>query len=90
VPVIRLDLDNLNTHRMASLYETFPAAGARHIVKRLEFHYTPKHGSWLKMAEIKFSILEGVPAGRNADEDSLEWAVNACVSGRNVAAASID
>ena len=46
-PVIRVVLDNLNTHRMASLYETFPAAEARHIVKRLEFHHTPKHASWL-------------------------------------------
>ena len=47
VPVIRLVLDNLNTHRMASLYETFPAPEARRIAKRLEFHHTPKHGSWL-------------------------------------------
>ena len=47
VPVVRLVLDNLNTHRMASLYETFPPAEARRIVKRLEFHHTPKHGSWL-------------------------------------------
>ena len=47
VPVIRLVLDNLNTHRMASLYETFPAAEAPRIAKRLEFHHTPKHGSWL-------------------------------------------
>ena len=57
VPVIRLVLDNLNTHRMASLYETFPAAEARRIAKRLEFHHTPKHGSWLNMAEIEFSVL---------------------------------
>ena len=47
VPVIHLVLDNLNTHRMASLYETFPPAEARRIAKRLEFHHTPKHGSWL-------------------------------------------
>ena len=40
-------LDNLNTHRPASLYETFPGPEARRIAKRLEFHYTPKHGSWL-------------------------------------------
>ena len=52
VPVIRLVLDNLNTHRVASLYETFPPEEARCIAKRLEFHYTPKHGSWLNMAEI--------------------------------------
>ena len=52
VPVIRLVLDNLNTHRTAPLYETFPPAEARRIAKRLEFHHTPKRGSWLDMAEI--------------------------------------
>ena len=46
-PVVRVVMDNLNTHRPASLYETFPAPEARRIAKRLEFHYTPKHGSWL-------------------------------------------
>ena len=64
-PVVRVVLDNpvsstgqaLNTHRMASLYETFAAAEARRIVKRLEFHHTPKHASWLNMAEIEFSVL---------------------------------
>ena len=56
-PVVRVVLDNLNTHRMASLYETFPAAEARRIVRRLEFHHTPKHASWLNMAEIEFSVL---------------------------------
>ena len=44
VPVVRLVLDNLNTHRRASLYETFPAVEAHRIAKRLEFHHTPKHG----------------------------------------------
>ena len=57
IPVVRVVLDNLNTHRVASLYETFPAAEARRIAKRLEFHYTPKHGSWLNLAEIEFSVL---------------------------------
>ena len=50
VPVVRLVLDNSNTHRPASLYQTFPAAEARRIAQRLEFHYTPKHGSWLNIA----------------------------------------
>ncbi len=49
--------DNLNTHTPASLYKAFPAAVAKRILNRLEFHYTPKHGSWLNMAEIEFSIL---------------------------------
>ena len=57
VPVVRVVLDNLNTHRTASLYEAFPPAEARRIAQRLEFHYTPKHGSWLNMAEMEFSVL---------------------------------
>ena len=52
VPVVRVVLDTLNTHRIASLYETFPPAEARRIARRLEFHYTPKNGSWLNMAEV--------------------------------------
>ena len=59
VPVVRLVLGNLNTHRKASLYQTFPAADARRIAKRLEYRYTPKHGSWLNMAEIEFSLFSG-------------------------------
>ena len=91
VPVIRLVLDNLNTHRMASLYETFPAAEARRIAKRLEFQHTPKHGSWLNMAEIEFSVLaRACLRGRNGDEDSLERAVSACVSERNAIGATIN
>jgi hypothetical protein len=54
---IRLVMDNLNTHSIASLYETFPADEARRLVERLDIHYTPKHGSWLNMAEIEFSVL---------------------------------
>ena len=45
--------DNLNTHKPASLYEAFPAAEARRLVERFEWHYTPKHGSWLNMAEVR-------------------------------------
>ena len=91
VPVIRLVLDNLNTHRMASLYETFPAPEARRIARRLEFHHTPKHGSWLNMAEIEFSVLaRACLRGRNGDEGSLEKSVDACVSDRNSAAAIIN
>ena len=52
VPVVRVVLDNLNTHRKASLYRAFPAAEARRIARKLGFHYTSKHGSWLNMAEI--------------------------------------
>ena len=54
---VRLASDNLNTHVPASLYKAFPAKEARELLRRLEFHYTPKHGSWLNMAEISISIL---------------------------------
>jgi len=49
--------DNLNTHKPASLYEAFPAAEARRLVERFEWHYTPKHGSWLDMAESELGVL---------------------------------
>lgn len=54
---IRLVVDNLNTHTPASLYETFSPAEARRITRKLEFHYTPKHGSWLNMAECELAVL---------------------------------
>ena len=54
---IRLVVDNLNTHTPAALYEAFPAAEAHRIRRRLEFHYTPKHGSWLNMVEIELAVL---------------------------------
>ena len=54
---IVLVMDNLNTHNIASLYEAFPASKARRLAEKLEIHYTPKHGSWLNMAEIELSIL---------------------------------
>jgi len=54
---VRLVLDNLNTHRLSSLYEAFTPEEARRIIKKVEIHYTPKHGSWLNMAEIEISAL---------------------------------
>ena len=98
-PVIRVVLDNpvsstgqaLNTHRMASLYETFPAPEARRIVKRLEFHHTPKHASWLNMAEIEFSALSrACLKGRNPDADALERAITAYETRRNTARVPIN
>ena len=72
VAVVRVVLDNLNTHRVASLYETYPADEARRIARRLEFHYTPKHGSWLNMAEIEFSVLaRSCLKQRLPDQESL-------------------
>ena len=91
IPVVRVVLDNLNTHRMASLYETFPAAEARRVVKRLEFHHTPKHGSWLNMAEIEFSVLaRACLRGRNADEDALQGSIGAYEAERNASGANIN
>jgi DDE superfamily endonuclease len=52
-----LVMDNLNTHKLASLYEAFPPERARRIAEKLEIHYTPKHGSWLNVAEIELSVL---------------------------------
>ena len=52
-----LVMDNLNTHKAASLYKAFPPKEARRIIKRLEIHYTPKHGSWLDMAEIEIGVM---------------------------------
>ena len=89
-PVVRAVMDNLNTHRPASLHETFPPAEARRIVKRLAFHYTPKHGSWLNMAEIEFSILcRSCLKQRLPDEETLRWEVQALVKERNASQATI-
>src|ERR671926_430906 len=55
--VIRVVLDNLNTHSPASLYAAFPAPDARRLARKLEFHHTPKHGSWLNVAECELAVL---------------------------------
>jgi len=56
---IRVVMDNLSTHKPASLYEAYPPQEARRILRRLQFHHTPKHASWLNMAEIELSVLSG-------------------------------
>ena len=89
--VVRVVLDNLNTHSKAPLYEAFPAAEARRIARRLEFHYTPKHGSWLNMAEIEFSVFSRSCLGqRLPDEESLCREVQALEQERNQAQARIN
>lgn len=89
--VIRVVLDNLNTHKIASLYEAFEPAEARRIAKKLEFHPTPKHGSWLNMAEIELSILERQCLDRRiADEEMLQREVTAYERRRNAEKATID
>ena len=91
VEKIRIVLDNLNTHRPASLYQAFPAAEARRIVKRLEFHHTPKHGSWLNMAEIEFSVLaRSCLRRRLPDESTLCREIQALERERNAAPTTIN
>ena len=71
--------DNLNTHKPASLYEAFPAPEARRLVERFEWHYTPKHGSWLNMAESELSVLSGqcldrrIPDKQTLTEEVAAW-----------------
>jgi len=89
--VIRIVMDNLNTHKAASLYETFAPAEARRILKQLEFHFTPKHGSWLNMAEIELSVLtRQCLARRIPDEETLKCEVAAYEESRNQANATIN
>ena len=65
---IRVVQDNLSTHSAGALYEAFPPAEARRILRRLEFHYTPKHASWLNMVEIEIGVLQGQCLGRRIDD----------------------
>ena len=89
--VIRVVLDNLNTHKAASLYEAFAPEEARRIVKKLEFHYTPKHGSWLNMAEIELSVLQRQCLNRRLpDEATLVHEVAVWEKQRNEKQATID
>ncbi|HEX5270318.1 MAG TPA: IS630 family transposase, partial [Gemmataceae bacterium] len=79
-----LVLDNLNTHKPASLYEAFEPERARRIIERLEIHYTPKHGSWLNMAEIELSVLAGqCLSGRIDNAEGLCQEVSAWEEERN-------
>jgi hypothetical protein len=88
---IRVTLDNLNTHTPAALYEAFEAAEARRLVRKLEFHYTPKHGSWLNMAEIEISVLTGQCLDRYIpDVTTLKREVAAWQEERNARQATID
>ena len=89
--VIRVILDNLNTHGPGSLYEAFEPGEARRLVEKLEFHYTPKHGSWLNMAEVELSIMQRQCLNRRiADEAMLKREVAAWEQQRNKAKETID
>jgi len=83
--------DNLSTHTPAALYAAFPPAEAKRIWDRLEFHYTPKHGSWLNMAEIELSVLSRQCLDRRiADQDALRRETAAWAERRNRAKATIE
>jgi DDE superfamily endonuclease len=83
--------DNLNTHTPASLYEAFPAAEARRLADKLELHYTPKHGSWLNMAEIELAMLAGQCLDRRlADRATLEREAAAWQAARNAAGRGVN
>jgi hypothetical protein len=88
--VIQVVMDNLNTHKPASLYETFAPAEARRLLKKLAFHYTPKHGSWLNMAEIELSIVSRQCLERRIpDAAMLRREISAYEDTRNAANATI-
>ena len=83
--------DNLNTHTPAALYEAFEPAEAKRIMDRLEFHYTPKHGSWLNMVEIELGILsEQCLNARIPDEETLRCKVKAWERARNERRATVN
>jgi hypothetical protein len=88
--VIRLVVDNLNTHTPAALYEAFAPEEAHRIARKLEWHYTPKHGSWLNMVEIELSVLAGQCLDRRIpDLATLARATAAYAERRNAAQATV-
>lgn len=86
-----LVLDNLNTHKMASLYETFPAQEAKRLADRLELHFTPVHGSWLNICEIELSVLNRQCLNRRIEDmKTIKSEVEKWQQARNNTKASID
>jgi hypothetical protein len=89
--VVRLVMDQLNTHTLSVLYEVFDPSEARRIARKLEIHHTPKHGSWLNMAEIELSVLNGQCLDRRLpDMPTVRREVAAWQQRRNQAKATID
>ena len=89
--VVRVVLDNLNTHSIASLYEAFEPAKAKRLADRFEFHYTPKHGSWLDMAVIELGVLGRQCLSRRIDDvQDLRHEVNAWERARNGAGTKVN
>jgi transposase len=89
-PIIRVVMDNLSTHSPGALYDAFPAAEARRVLKRLEFHHTPKHASWLNMVEIEIGVLKSQCLDRRIDhKDKMIAEVAAWQQQRNAQQARI-
>jgi len=89
--VIRVVLDNLNTHTPSSLYQAFAPKEARRILSKLEFHYTPKHGSWLNMVEIEFSVLSRQCLNRRiGDIETMKQEIEAWERERNEQKATVN
>ena len=87
---IRVVLDNLSTHTAAALYAAFPPAEARRVLRRLEFHYTPKHASWLNMVEIEIGVLKGQCLDRRIESNArLVAEIDVWQSQRNQSGAKI-
>lgn len=90
-PKVCLVMDNLNTHNIASLYQAFPANKALELARRLEIHYTPKHGSWLNIAEIELSAMESQCLGRRIPTiEKLRKELSAWSVSRNQATKCVD
>ena len=88
---IVLVMDNLNTHKPASLYKKYPPAEARRIIKRLEIHYTPKHGSWLDIAEIELNVMTRQCLSRRIDNlAALRDELATWETERNISAAKVN
>ena len=84
-------LDNLSTHTAAAPYHTFPPAEARRVIRRLEFHYTPKHASWLNMVEIEIGMLRTQCLDRRIDNrEDMETEIAAWQHQRNARGARIN
>jgi transposase len=87
---IRVVLDNLSTHKPAALYKTFPPEEARRVLRKLEFHYTPKHGSWLNMAEIELSVFGRTMKNYIPEQTIFAVEAQALTLERNQADAKVD
>jgi len=90
-PKVCLVMDNLNTHAISSLYEAFPPDRARALAKRLDIHYTPKHGSWLNIAEIELSAMTSQCLGRRISSmELLSCELDAWNTSRNASGAAVN